>query len=278
MENTKRLSPLESLVNSLKSVSPIVGGIIAALYLYGSIPRANSEKESRLSTPSAIETSCDQSNPNYPVMSTAGGDEYTEGIYMDIRDKIEFIFKGDRNLSFEIRPGFDYKQTAPSKDTIQIQKQDPKSAPKQNYDTRKSGKRSYAKISKGKVRNNNPGNVKAIPGKPWAGQIGKDYRGFAIFKNEIYGIRAAIKNVRDYGKVYGTNNLRDLVEKYAPRNENNTNSYISSLSERTGYHPDQELDFTNKRVAAEVVNHMFTNESGAFYSNDKIEKALALIN
>jgi len=128
-----------------------------------------------------------------------------------------------------------------------------------------------------KVKNNNPGNIKAIPGKPWAGQTGVDSRGFAVFKNETYGVRATIKNLIDYNTVYGDSTIREIVGRYAPKEENNTNRYILNLSKMTGYHPDEKIDLKDKRIAAELAHKIFFLESSAVYSGRTIENAIAML-
>jgi hypothetical protein len=82
------------------------------------------------------------------------------------------------------------------------------------------------------LQNNNPGNLR--PGDTWHG-IDPDqpsYDGFIRFSALKYGIRAAIINLSNEIKAYGS--IENYIAHYAPPSENNTEAYIASVCSYTG--------------------------------------------
>ena len=74
-------------------------------------------------------------------------------------------------------------------------------------------------------RNNNPGNIQI--GQKWDGlyEIQLDSR-FCTFKNVEHGIRAIGKILDTYKNKYHITSVRDILTRWAPNSENNTEKYI----------------------------------------------------
>jgi hypothetical protein len=68
--------------------------------------------------------------------------------------------------------------------------------------------------------NNNPGNLRPPKGLTYAGQIGVDERGFAIFENKEAGRNALIQDIRAKQK-QGLNNPSAFIDKYTPASAEN---------------------------------------------------------
>jgi len=84
------------------------------------------------------------------------------------------------------------------------------------------------------VRNNNPGNVRPVPGG-WQGQVAIDSRNFAVFDHVTNGIRAMTIDLIGDIRVDGNNRLRGLMEEYAPSaDKNNPLEYAKFLAGRLG--------------------------------------------
>ena len=83
------------------------------------------------------------------------------------------------------------------------------------------------------IRNNNPGNIIYSERNDWHGQAGHDGR-FCIFVSPQYGIRAMVKILQKYQR-RGVNTLCDIISTWAPSNENDTQSYINSICDKTGF-------------------------------------------
>lgn len=92
------------------------------------------------------------------------------------------------------------------------------------------------------IRCKNPGNLEQ--GESWQGlaENQSDSR-FCVFKSMEYGIRALIKTLITYTTKRGCKSVYDIIHRWAPTNENNTQAYIDSVCKRVGVEPREELDF-----------------------------------
>ena len=124
------------------------------------------------------------------------------------------------------------------------------------------------------IRNNNPGNMDRINGRPWDGEVeGSDTR-FASFVTAEYGIRAAAKNIMAK-KRRGISTLRGLIEVYAPPSENDTEAYIRRVSEQTGISPEATIDLANIDVLRKLVPAIIQHENGMMpYTPDTLNAGI----
>ena len=107
------------------------------------------------------------------------------------------------------------------------------------------------------IRNNNPLNIRLSSDK-WQGQINPSGNGnvngngnnsspkgdaeFVQFYTMEYGWRAAFVILcRTYYGKYGLKTIRDIVSRWAPAKENNTEAYIRHVSDYTGIAPNKVL-------------------------------------
>lgn len=98
------------------------------------------------------------------------------------------------------------------------------------------------------IRNNNPGNLR--PG----GQ-------FAQYATPEEGLAALDKNLIAYGEK-GINTLRGAINRWAPPNENNTDSYVKTVAQRLGIDPDQPIDLKSPYVRHALSAQIMLQESG----------------
>ena len=90
------------------------------------------------------------------------------------------------------------------------------------------------------IGKNNPLNIRYSIFNRWRGQSGSK-RGFCEFTEMQYGIRAAcILLMRTYRKK-GAKTIRQVVTRFAPPSENNTENYISFVCRQVGMSPDEEI-------------------------------------
>jgi hypothetical protein len=82
------------------------------------------------------------------------------------------------------------------------------------------------------LRNNNPGNLRIAPNATGVN------RGFVTYDNSNDGLAAMARQLMLYGD-RGNNTLNSMIHTYAPRSENDTQSYINSVSAATGIQPQQ---------------------------------------
>ena len=98
------------------------------------------------------------------------------------------------------------------------------------------------------IRNNNPGAL--MPG-------GK----LAQYKTPEEGLAAIDKNLASYGKK-GVSTLADVISKWAPPNENDTNAYIAHVAKVTGLNPNQKLDLSNPLIRHQISAGIVQQENG----------------
>lgn len=125
------------------------------------------------------------------------------------------------------------------------------------------------------LRNNNPGNIDFNPRNKWQGQLGieegvKNPR-FARFDSPENGIRAMAKLVLNYrgkdgmpgvGKP-GIDTIREVISRWAPGNENDTEAYIRAVSRDTGFEPNEALNLADADDLLPLVFAIIHHENGS---------------
>jgi hypothetical protein len=111
-------------------------------------------------------------------------------------------------------------------------------------------------------RTNNPGNM-AKPGKRivstsigYAQRTSSPKSLFLIFPDRATGDAERIRLLKE---VYGDNSIASMIEAYAPRNENDTDGYIATVSRATGVDKSTRLDALTgdqfKKLTAAMAKH-----------------------
>lgn len=129
---------------------------------------------------------------------------------------------------------------------------------------REAGRRRVEEMRKGGIggffRNfpgagggNNPGNLRP-PGAS---------TGFRSFGTGEEGVRAMASQLRLYQSRDRLDTITGIVSKYAPASENNTGAYVSDVSRRTGFGPNQKLDLGNAEVLSRLLAAMIAHEQRA---------------
>ena len=97
------------------------------------------------------------------------------------------------------------------------------------------------------LRINNPANIRFVSSNHWQGQVGQ-YKGFCKFKTFAFGVRALLYLIRKYRYTYGLKSVEQIIKRFAPENENDTESYITFVASRIGCPRDLPLylDFYSK--------------------------------
>lgn len=107
-------------------------------------------------------------------------------------------------------------------------------------------------------RNFNPGNLN------YAGQAGATLESgsgarFAKFASEEEGIAALVRQLRLYQQ-RGIDTIGEIVKKYAPPSENDTQAYIASMVRWTGLSADEKLDFNDTDTVRRMVQGISRKE------------------
>ena len=124
-------------------------------------------------------------------------------------------------------------------------------------------------------RNNNPMNLKE--GNNWDGETTENRDPvFEEFESPEWGIRAGGKLLLNYQRIYGLSTIAELINRFAPTNENNTQSYIDHVARQTKLGPLQYIKVAD--YLPELVKAIITHENGwQPYSDRVIHGGLDLI-
>ena len=127
-------------------------------------------------------------------------------------------------------------------------------------------------------RNNNPLNIRKVPGTHWRGEVssplGEVGRGaFVRFSSLAYGLRAAFCILRTYRDKYKLVCIEDIITRWAPPTENDTRRYICDCCKLTGFGGKERL--TEKEWPA-LVGAMARIECGMKLSPTQLEKGFEL--
>lgn len=96
-------------------------------------------------------------------------------------------------------------------------------------------------------RNLNPGNIRK--GNDWQGLApnGLDAE-FDVFVSAEMGFRALCRVLLNYKRKHGLKTVRQIIGRWAPPNENQTDKYISFVAASVGVGPDHELTFDRQQL------------------------------
>lgn len=112
------------------------------------------------------------------------------------------------------------------------------------------------------IAGNNPGNIRFIEGVIWNGQTGSDERGFVQFDTMQNGIRALCKTLLAYEDKHDLHCIEDIINRWAPPSENNTQAYIDDVCARTHWRPDEYIDLKIKDNLVALASAISHHETG----------------
>lgn len=128
-------------------------------------------------------------------------------------------------------------------------------------------------------RNNNPGNLEHVSTFRWRGELPYDpiiEPRFARFESAHYGLRALARNLLTYYRKHGLATVRGIVERWAPRGENDTEAYVRHVSRLVGVDPDTPIDVTLPASLAALTRAITLHENGRWiYADEDLQAAVA---
>ena len=125
------------------------------------------------------------------------------------------------------------------------------------------------------VRNNNPLNIRISAANDWQGELPEELNKatdseFESFFNPVAGYRAAVIVLRNYQKKYGLFTLNDIINRFAPTVENNTNAYVNAVSDFVGVLPNDVINLFDDNTMLQVLLAMHKHEAGGIYFGEKL--------
>lgn len=137
------------------------------------------------------------------------------------------------------------------------------------------------------IRNNNPGNIR-WSNDQWKGLIPKDQatdKSFCVFRSPEYGIRAMARILRKYTQYPGMPNVgnpkidtvREIISRWAPPNENNTEAYIQSVADKLSTTANSPIDVYDNAIMLKLLKAIIAHENGQQpYSDSQITNGINL--
>lgn len=111
------------------------------------------------------------------------------------------------------------------------------------------------------IRNKNPGNLRH--GSKWKGRCKEQTdKSFIQFESFVYGIRALMKTLKTYFRKYHLTTIEQIIHRWAPTNENDTDAYIKFVCEQLNCQPDEDINLNDKDVMIALAKAI------ALYEND----------
>lgn len=111
------------------------------------------------------------------------------------------------------------------------------------------------------IRNNNPLNIRI--GNAWLGEVAKPTdKEFEQFVSPLYGLRAGFIILRRYIERYDLRTVDEIISRWAPASENNTENYVRQVCEIAKLHRSDELSFSDSEKMIALVDAMVQVENG----------------
>ena len=128
-------------------------------------------------------------------------------------------------------------------------------------------------------RNYNPGNMRTTA-DAWQGKVGSN-GGFVKFSRPEYGTRAMSKQLYKYNE-RGKGSVREIIETWAPPNENVTEAYVQKVANDMGVSADADLGDLKSQpgVTKQLMKSMTEHEGGSMgvFTDKHFEDGIAMAN
>ncbi|HBO4005822.1 TPA: structural protein [Pseudomonas aeruginosa] len=113
------------------------------------------------------------------------------------------------------------------------------------------------------IRNFNPGNIRHAKGTRWQGMsANQNDSAFVQFTGPQWGIRAIARTLITYQDKHALRTIRQIISRWAPPSENNTESYIRQVAARVGVAHDARIDVYDYRTMRTLVEAIVRHENG----------------
>lgn len=126
------------------------------------------------------------------------------------------------------------------------------------------------------VRNNNPGNIRRVRGQHWLGESPEQTDpAFVQFVSPEYGIRALATVLLTYQRRHKLRTIDDIIARWAPPTENDTDAYVRAVERYTGVARDEPLDLRQHDLMCSLVEAIIAHEcAGHRYPPDVVSRGV----
>ncbi|WP_313319574.1 structural protein P5 [Stenotrophomonas sp.] len=127
------------------------------------------------------------------------------------------------------------------------------------------------------VRNNNPGNLDrgAIV---WRGEdrsaaaLASEKR-FCVFETPQAGFRALARTLLTYQNKHGLRTVREMINRWAPPVENNTEAYIAQVAREVGVGSREIVSLSKQVPLQRMVTAIARHENGGLFWDEAVIEA-----
>lgn len=129
------------------------------------------------------------------------------------------------------------------------------------------------------IRNNNPLNIRQSTDRWEGARVKQTDKSFVQFKSMAYGYRAAWKTLESYWKYFHDLpqpfNVRNIISRWAPPTENDTENYIRTVLKLTGLGGNENFPQPSRATGYKrqelLIRAMTTMECGIPYDKVDVE-------
>jgi hypothetical protein len=126
------------------------------------------------------------------------------------------------------------------------------------------------------IKNNNPGNIRKSDIR-WQGKVVGTDPAFESFSSPEYGIRAMGRILRSYQRD-GFDTVAEMIDRWAPPVENNTNAYVNAVAQAIGLAPHDKVDLADRDRLTRLLKAIVHHENGQQpYTDLVFERAIDLM-
>ena len=127
------------------------------------------------------------------------------------------------------------------------------------------------------IRNRNPGNIRKSRDR-WRGLAApQSDPAFFVFETPLWGIRAMAVILRNYQRRHGLKSLAQIIGRWAPPDENDTEGYLAAVSRAIGIGPRTQVDLADPATLRSLIAAIIRRENGLQpYGIDTIDSAIEL--
>jgi hypothetical protein len=126
------------------------------------------------------------------------------------------------------------------------------------------------------IRNNNPGNLEHTVRYTWSGELLPPDGPYCRFDTAHNGIRALAKDLFNAWKSDGCKTIAQLIGRFAPPADNDTQAYIDDVSMDVAVDADYPFNMTDPELAYDLIVAVIRHENGTLVPYTQVQIVSAM--